>query len=151
MATINCSNCGSAFDSANSFCPFCGTPNGQEAQQAPTYAQPAAPQYPPYQPAPYVPTPTVRGKAGGGFGWIVFMRVILWILFAGMILSSLIYGIILLGHNRTVGEGLLVIFGGILTSFIVVAGGMILLNAASNLHKIATNSANILNELQKRK
>lgn len=144
MAIINCSKCGNAYDSANSYCPFCGQ---QTVQVPPTQEAPQCPSYP--QQVPYYTAPS-HGKTGSGFGWIVFMRVILWIVFAGIVVSALIIGIGLLGRRRTQLEGILVILGGILTAFITIAAGMIALNNASNLNKIATNSAKILDELQKK-
>lgn len=144
MAIINCSKCGNAYDSANSYCPFCGQ---QTVQVPPTQEVPQYAVYP--QQVPYYTAPS-QGKTGSGFGWIVFMRVILWIVFAGIVVSALIIGIGLLGRRRTQLEGILVILGGILTAFITIAAGMVALNNASNLNKIATNSAKILDELQKK-
>lgn len=112
----------------------------QSAQQVPNYAQ-----YRPYA-AP------VQGKVGGGFGWIVFLRVILWIFFGLIMLSALIAGVEFMSWGD---EGVLIgfatILGGALVAFLTVACGMISLNNASNIHKIATNSARILDELQRRK
>lgn len=113
----------------------------QAAQQIPNYGQ----QYRPY------PMPT-QGKVGGGFGWIVFMRVILWIFFGLILLASLVSGVQFMAMGD---EGVLIGFGimlgGTLVAFLSVALGMISLNNASNLHKIATNSAHILDELRNRK
>ena len=148
MAIINCSKCGNAYDSANSHCPFCGQ---QTVQVPPTQEAPRCPSYP--QQVPYYTAPS-HGKTGSGFGWIVFLRVILWIVFGAIVLSSLIIGIRMMSFSRYFGgmawEGMLVIFGGILTAFITIAAGMVALNNASNLNKIATNSAKILDELQKK-
>lgn len=148
MAIINCSKCGNSYDSANSYCPFCGQ---QTVQVPPTQEAPQCPSYP--QQVPYYTAPS-QGKTGTGFGWIVFMRVILWIVFGAIVVASLIVGIRMMSFSRYFGgmawEGMLVIFGGILTAFITIAAGMIALNNASNLNKIATNSAKILDELQKK-
>lgn len=126
MAIISCSKCGNAFDDANDSCPFCGTKPNE-----------------PTDPERFEP-----GAAGGGFGWIVFMRVILWFVFGMILFSSLIGGIVLMA-GKTWPFGILAIFGGVLLAFIAIAGGMIALNNASNLHKIATNTARILDEMQK--
>lgn len=181
MATIRCSQCGNTYDSENAFCTNCGqaTAKSREAQKAPeapqtqsaprqsapqpgTYQQrPQQTQSVPYQTAQqapnygqqYRPYPmSAQGKVGGGFGWIVFMRVILWIFFGLILLASLVSGVQLMAEgDEGILIGFLVMLGGTLVAFLSVAMGMISLNNASNLHKIATNSAHILDELRNRK
>lgn len=138
-------------------------------QEAPKAAPQAAPQYAPQQPKtppvnpgyvppvnggyappvyPQQPAPVYDfgGKTGKGMGWIVFMRVILWIIFAGMVVAGAVFGIEVFDHDELMG--IAYILGGILSAFIVVAGGMIALNNATNLRSIAMNTAKTVELLQ---
>ena len=81
-------------------------------------------------------------------GWIVFMRVILWIIFAGIVITGLVYGIKMFDYRDGELYGILCILSSVLTAFIVVAGGMIALNNATNLRSIAMNTAKTVELLQ---
>lgn len=111
----------------------------------PVYANPT------YAPPVYAPQPRMSGeryvgKTGKGMGWIVFMRVILWIAFAGIIVYGVVMGMELFDYDEMLA--LAYILGGIFTAFITVAGGMIMLNNATNLRSIATNTAKTVELLQ---
>lgn len=145
-------------------------PSAQEAPKAAPQAAPQQPKTPPVNPG-YVPpvnpgyVPPVNpgyappvypqqpmtvnefsGKTGKGMGWIVFMRVILWIIFAGMVIAGLVAGVNAFDYDELMG--IVYILSGILSAFIVVAGGMIALNNATNLRSIAMNTAKTVELLQ---
>ena len=101
---------------------------------------------PVYPQQPAVPSYEFNGKTGKGMGWIVFMRVILWIIFAGMVIAGLVAGVNVFDYDELMG--IAYILGGILSAFIVVAGGMIALNNATNLRSIAMNTAKTVELLQ---
>ena len=105
----------------------------------PGYAPPAYPQQP-------MPVNEFSGKTGKGMGWIVFMRVILWIIFAGMVIAGLVMGIEIFDHDELMA--IVYILGSVLSAFIIVAGGMIALNNATNLRSIAMNTAKTVELLQ---
>ncbi len=154
MAMITCPSCGNLIEGKEAFCPYCGAaiapnPTAQEQSYAPPtytpptnqgYATPVYPQQPPVQSYEF------SGKTGKGMGWIVFMRVILWIIFAGMIIAGVVFGVEVFDYDE--GMGLLYILSGILSAFLVVAGGMIALNNATNLRSIAMNTAKTVELLQ---
>lgn len=108
----------------------------------PSYAPPVHPQQP------IAPSYEFSGKTGKGMGWIVFMRVILWIVFAGIVITGLVYGIRMFDYRDGELYGILCILSSVLTAFIVVAGGMIALNNATNLRSIAMNTAKTVELLQ---
>lgn len=93
----------------------------------------------------YVPPSAPAGHSGKGGGWIALMRTFLWILF-GLICF---FGIVL--FSRVADEntlvGLLCLAGCVLLAFVTVAGGMIALDAAANIKRIADNSAKIFDLL----
>ena len=93
-----------------------------------------------------MPVNEFSGKTGKGMGWIVFMRVILWIIFAGMVIAGLVAGVNAFDYDELMG--IVYILSGILSAFIVVAGGMIALNNATNLRSIAMNTAKTVELLQ---
>lgn len=113
----------------------------------PGYVPPVNPGYaPPVYPQQPMPVNEFSGKTGKGMGWIVFMRVILWIIFAGMVIAGLVAGVNVFDYDELMG--IVYILGGILSAFIVVAGGMIALNNATNLRSIAMNTAKTVELLQ---
>ena len=99
----------------------------------------------PYQPNPVFYQKT--GKTGKGMGWIVFLRVILWIMFAAIVITGIVLAIQWLYWEPLMS--VLYFFGSILLAFITVAGGMIALNNATNLRSIAMNTALTVELLQK--
>lgn len=111
----------------------------------PSYAPPVHPQQP------IAPSYEFSGKTGKGMGWIVFMRVILWIVFAGIVITGVVYGIRMFDYRDGELYGILCILSSVLTAFIVVAGGMIALNNATNLRSIAMNTAKTVELLQEMK
>ena len=129
----------------------------QQAQYA--YAQQQA-QYAAYaaQQQAYTPRPA-RSQHGKGGGWITFLRVFLWIWFALLCLAGVVLCVGSFGvasairysdramMMRLTGVGELL--GCILLAFLSVAGGMVALDAAANIKRTATNSARILELLQK--
>lgn len=166
MALITCPSCGKLMEGKEAFCPYCGAstknaagapsaqpnPTVQEKSYAPpiytppvnqSYAPPVYPQQPPVQSYDF------SGKTGKGMGWIVFMRVILWIIFAAIIIVGIGRGIEYFDYNA--GVALVQILTSILMAFIVVAGGMIALNNATNLRSIAMNTAKTVELLQELK
>ena len=113
----------------------------------PGYVPPVNPGYaPPVYPQQPMPVYEFSGKTGKGMGWIVFMRVILWIIFAGMVIGGLVAGVEVFDHDELMG--IVCILSGVLSAFIVVAGGMIALNNATNLRSIAMNTAKTVELLQ---
>ena len=113
----------------------------------PGYVPPVNPGYaPPVYPQQPMPVNEFSGKTGKGMGWIVFMRVILWIIFAGMVIAGLVAGVNAFDYDELMG--IVYILSGILSAFIVVAGGMIALNNATNLRSIAMNTAKTVELLQ---
>lgn len=144
MEMVICSKCGKSVEGNVAFCRECGAPLKPAAPQRPTpppvYANPTVP-YPP-QPA-YAPA----SKTGKGMGWIVFLRVILWVIFAAFVIIGFALGVEIMDWEP--GIGLLYIFGGILAGFLTVASGMVALNNATNLRTIANNTAKTVDLLQK--
>lgn len=163
-----CSGCGRELTQEQDFCPDCGSPAKAVPQSAPAAQEPAAqepsapprqeipvrpapPSYPqsPYQQAPYQQMPAVAltGKTGKGMGWIVFLRVILWVLFAAIVITSFVLAAPVFYASPAMAA--LIVLCGILTGFVVVAGGMIALNNATNLRSIAKNTALTVELLQR--
>ena len=101
---------------------------------------------PVYPQQPAVPSNEFTGKTGKGMGWIVFMRVILWIIFAGMVITGVVMAIEIIDYDVLIAVGY--ILGSVLSAFIIVAGGMIALNNATNLRSIAMNTAKTVELLQ---
>ncbi len=87
------------------------------------------------------------GERGSGMSWIVFMRVVLWFAFALLVIAFVGRGIWMISYDL-VFQGVGVILGGVLVSFIAVGGGMVALNNAGNNRKTANNTAKILQLLQ---
>lgn len=158
-----CSGCGRELTQEQDFCPDCGSPAKAVPQSAPAAQEPSAPprqeipvrpappSYPqsPYQQAPYQQMPAVAltGKTGKGMGWIVFLRVILWVLFAAIVITSFVLAAPVFYASPAMAA--LIVLCGILTGFVVVAGGMIALNNATNLRSIAKNTALTVELLQR--
>lgn len=164
MAMIVCPACGKYINGDEAFCPYCGTSTKTEKPQQNAQPQQSVPQpqaaniyanpgyVPPVYPQqPVVPSYEFSGKTGKGMGWIVFMRVILWIVFASIVITGVVYGIKFFDYRDGELLGLLCILGSVLTAFIVVAGGMITLNSATNLRSIAMNTAKTVELLQEMK
>lgn len=160
MGMIVCPVCGQHINGDEAFCSYCGasikakeTQENAQPQSAPQpqaanfYANPsyAAPVYPQQ---PVMPSYEFSGKTGKGMGWIVFLRVILWIVFAGIVIAGFVCGIEMIDHHYRALYGMLCIAGSILTALIVVAGGMVALNNATNLRSIAMNTAKTVELLQ---
>ena len=114
------------------------------------YTPPTPPQTPPsYGYAPQ--TPAAASQGGKGSGWIGLLRVFLWIWFGLLCLGGLVTFIALLSagaRGALLGFGALI--GSVLVAFLSVAGGMVALDAAANISRCATNSARILDILQKK-
>lgn len=153
MEMVTCANCGKQVEGNVAFCRECGAPLKAAPTRPtppPVYTNPAAPQPQPYpQNAPmsaYEPA----AKTGKGMGWIVFLRVILWLVFAACVISGLSLGVQAMDIGET-GVGFLIILGGILVGFMAVASGMVALNNATNLRTIASNTAKTVELLQKMK
>ena len=94
------------------------------------------------------------GDTGRGAGWIMFLRVLLWIVFGGICLLGLALAMPLFqyssyGADPMVGLGIIV--GSVLIAFTVVAAGMVSLDAAQNIRRCAINSANVLDLLNQRR
>ena len=149
-----CSACGRELTQEQDFCPDCGHPakvaaapaqSAAPAQNAaPNPVPAAAPQPSPYpQPA----VPALSGKTGKGMGWIVFLRVIFWILFAAIVVTAFVMAVPVFYGSPILA--VLIVLGGILVGFIVVAGGMVALNNATNLRSIAKNTALTVELLQR--
>lgn len=157
---MNCGNCGHPVKDGDKVCSACGTPleNPTPSAQIPCQNQQAAYSQSRYYAAQWqqaqeaAPVYYGQGEAGSGLGWITFLRVVLWIIFSLMLLSSLGAGFVLIGRGdgETILMGVGALVGGIFVSFLSVAAGMIALNNAKNLHKIANNSAKILDILQRK-
>ncbi len=116
----------------------------------PQYAQ--RPQYG-YQPQQYAYVPQQPANRGKGGGWIGFLRVMAWILFAVMELMFIIGGIGLMvaggyingtyyyGGGEAVFAGLAIIVVGTLMSFLMIAAINVSLDAAQNIRRTATSTA----------
>ncbi len=160
METKICPSCGNEIDAQTTYCNYCGaaqrpnvrteayppepTPQQWPRQNEPMMQQPEyMPQAPIYAPQ----SPMFYAQEGGGLGWIVFLRVILWIVFAAVIAYYTYIGIQLIDYYAET-EGILTIAFGVLLGFIIIAGGMVALNNASNHRKTANNTAKILQILQ---
>ena len=170
MENTICKSCGNEIPAGNPFCPICGAAQPKE-EPIPANKNPeavVAPQWPINSPEPkyappvysqqsqYTPpvysaprSPVMYGEEGGGMGWIVFLRVMLWIIFAAGIIAALIAGIEAMQWDELTGIG--IILAGVLASFLTVAGGMVALNNASNHRKTASNTAKIIRILQEKK
>lgn len=173
MAMIVCPSCGKYINGEEAFCPYCGAPaktekmqqqsvpqqrtapqqsapqprqSAPQPQAVPVYTNPSY-QQPAYPQQPAAPSYEFNGKTGKGMGWIVFMRVILWIIFAGIVVAGVVVGIEAFDHAAEL-LGIAIMLGGVLSGFIIVAGGMIALNNATNLRSIAMNTAKTVELLQ---
>ena len=147
-----CSACGRALTDEQDFCPDCGHPAKVAAAPASNAApaQNAAPNPTPApRPSSYPPpaAPALNGKTGKGMGWIVFLRVIFWILFAAIVVTAFVMAVPVFYGSPALA--VLIVLAGILTGFIVVAGGMVALNNATNLRSIAKNTALTVELLQR--
>ncbi len=159
-----CKNCGAVMENEMSFCSKCGMKQPEEGGAAPAGRPGPGPASAPVPPAPprsypagpsYPPAPSVRmGDTGRGAGWIMFLRVLLWIVFGGICLLGLALAMPLFqyssyGADPMVGLGIIV--GSVLIAFTVVAAGMVSLDAAQNIRRCAINSANVLDLLNQRR
>ena len=146
------------------FCSKCGMKQPEEGGAAPAgrpapgpgpAGAPVPPATPPSNPAgPYPPAPPVRmGDTGRGAGWIMFLRVLLWIVFAAICLTGLYLAMPIFNYGGSDGAiaALGIIVGSVLLAFTVVAAGMVSLDAAQNIRRCAINSANILDLLNQRR
>lgn len=115
-----------------------GRPAAPTAPGAP--GRPAAPTYPA---APSYPSSYRTGEAGRGGGWIVFLRVLLWVVFGAICLWSCYLAMEAFDYGAT-EAGFAVLVGGVLSAFVVVAGGMVSLDAAQNTRRTASNTARML-------
>lgn len=150
MEMVTCSRCGKRVEGNVAFCHECGAPLKAAPTRPtppPTYAASPAPQPQP-QPRPQPAAAQSAVKTGTGMGWIVFLRVLLWISFAGCVICGIVFGTMAMNYGA-VGEGFLAILLGIFVGFLVIAGGMISLNNAENLHTIASNTAKTVDLLQR--
>lgn len=158
MAEIICPACGKTIEEGNAFCPYCGVSVDGKNEWAPPPVEPphaaegAAYTPPPAPGNPVYPMPT-QGKSGTGLGWIIFLRVMLWIFFALIEIGTLasIYFMLLYSRGHAILPAVLTLLGGTLIAFLTVAGGMVALNNATNLRRIAINTAKTLELLERRK
>ena len=159
MNMIPCPKCGKIIDGDQAFCAYCGTPLSHTAEpepepqytaprpepqpepqytapeySAPRYSAPQ-PQYYAAQPQYYAPHQSTMGK-----GWLLFVRVLLWVMCAGVVIASIILSTRFFRFRQTVGYGFLVILGGLIVAFSSVAWGMVMLNHAQNLYYVAENT-----------
>ena len=110
---------------------------------------------PPDSPTPYPSKtdPQPAGQSGRGGGWIMLLRVFLWLLFTAICMVGIIFGglMIMMGPDAggfpVVFAGLGIILVSVLLAFVAVASGMVALDAAQNIRRCAINSANILDLL----
>ena len=129
---------------------------GQQAQAA--YTQQQAQYYNQYYAQQYAPPAAGKAADGKGGGWIAFLRVFLWIWFALLCLAGValcISAFYAASQTRRGGEEMILagigsLVGCVLMAFLSVAGGMVALDAAANIKRCASNSARILEELQKK-
>ena len=155
-----CPYCHSEIETEATFCTVCGVPQTSRTEAFPPEPTPQQwprqeTQYIPNIPTPQQPVrpvsvpkqPKYYGENGSGMGWIVFMRVILWIIFAATVIAGVVNAVYMFDYDLVV-EGIAVILCSILAAFIVVGGGMVALNSASNSRKTANNTAKILQVLQ---
>ena len=89
-----------------------------------------------------------QGQRGKGGGWIGLLRVVLWLEFA----VFAIFGLVGFGSmaDREPMLGLLTLAASVLVGLLVVGGGMVALDAAANIQRCATNSAQILDRLNQK-
>lgn len=114
---------------------------GQWQQPQGGYYQPPAGGY-------YQPPTAGRGQVGKGGGWIGLLRVVLWLEFAMFAIGGLFcFGSL---ADREPLLGLLSLAGCVLVGLLVVGGGMVALDAAANIQRCATNSAHIIDLLEKK-
>lgn len=102
----------------------------------------------------YTPPPsTPAGRTGRGGGWIMLLRVFLWLLFSAICLVGVILCMQFFheasryNSSECILAGLGCLIGCVFLAFVTVAGGMIALDAAQNIRRCAINSSNILNLL----
>ena len=104
-------------------------------------------------PSPAKPDPLPAGQSGRGGGWIMLLRVFLWLLFTAICMAGIIFGGLMImtgpdaGGFPVVLAGLGIILVSVLLAFVAVASGMVALDAAQNIRRCAINSANILDLL----
>lgn len=173
MAIVFCPACGKKINTEDGkYCPACGklavteaeeaaasvtTGKAQEEQPPETAAEQmqqdtestAQMEFPAMEEA-GAARPPMPALSQSGYGWISFMRMVLWNLFSLLALASFIAGCVLIAKRGSVSVGLGVMLGGTLLAFITIAGGMILLDNAINLDRLARNSEKILKLLQKK-
>lgn len=142
-----CPACGNQYDKDGAFCPFCGTAAATAPKADPVHAAPNPPHvapYPPPAPPAYYDSPVSHGKGGG---WIMLVRVMLWIFFALFCLSSFVSALNYFSRDK-IAIGFAVLIGGIFAAFLVIAMGMVTLDMAKNTQRIANNTAEIAKNLK---
>lgn len=161
METKLCKACQMEIPAESPFCHYCGTAQ-QEEKPMESVQTPRRPE--PVQTAPRNETmpimeqnmprllPRIKGETGCGKGWIVFLRVLLWIFFTLMMLATIASAVRMFaeGDEEMTLIALGVFIGGIFLSFLTVAGGMISLNNAENHLRTANNTAKIISLLQQK-
>ncbi|MCI9671123.1 MAG: hypothetical protein HFF49_06150 [Lawsonibacter sp.] len=101
-------------------------------------------------PSPAKPDPLPAGQSGRGGGWIMLLRVFLWLLFTVICMVGIFSGGLMIMTGLDIEEfapvlaGLGIILVSVLLAFVAVASGMVALDAAQNIRRCAINSANIL-------
>ncbi len=155
METKICPNCQSEVAVEAVYCTVCGMP---QANRAEAYPPEPTPQQWPRQEVQHAPPEQQQKKSkpaqvryhaenGTGMGWIVFMRVILWILFSTVVIGAVVRAIVMFSQDLVL-DGIMTILIAVLAAFVVIGGGMVALNSASNSRKTANNTAKILQFLQ---
>lgn len=165
MQTINCRICGKEIAAGSTFCPYCGMGQAEEhGVEAPQWAPPvenASPvrfspsveksKLPPINPADQY-RPQVHGKSRSSAGWILFLRVLLWIFFGIMMLGTIGAVVVMVqdGDSDLLPAALGIFLGGTFVSFLTVSAGMIALNNADNIRKTTDNTEMIIDLLRKK-
>ena len=158
MAKRACYACKQLIEYSENFCPYCGTSTStmpKPISQGATLAIFAKKEN--GKPADKIQKREnrIKGKRGKGIGWIALVRIFCWIFLAVMLIGSLIFGIGVAMSGWTDSGILDILCGiaalavGVLISFWSVASGMIALNNAENLRRIAINTEKTVEILSK--
>ena len=141
-----CVRCGAEVPQGKRWCPQCG--EDQFAAQQPVQPDPMM--------NPVTPPPPAYGARGRGYvrptttganGWTTPMKILLWIVFALFCIAGLMTFIRAADADEA-GIGFVMFLISVIVGYFMVAGGMIMLNAAEDLRVCAKNTEKLVDLIQ---